>query len=93
MAVLNTVTLNADDWFDVNTLSGAAVGTSFRIQNISTGSCYIVDSSTKPVRTDGIVVYSPEFGDLSIADIQSGGQRIWARQVDKDKRVTLIVSN
>ncbi len=93
MAVYNTVTLNANDWFDVNTLSGAAVGAAIRIQNISTGSCYLVESTTKPVRTDGIVLFSPEFGDLSISDIDAGALKIWAKPVDEDKRITLIISD
>lgn len=93
MAVYNTVTLNANDWFDVNTLSGAAVGAAIRIQNISTGSCYLMESTTKPVRTDGIVLFSPEFDNLSISDIDSGSLKIWAKPVTVNKPVTLIISD
>jgi hypothetical protein len=93
MAILNTITLTADDWVDVNTLSGATVGSSFRIQNISTGACFLVDSTTKPVRTDGSVLFAPTYGDLSIADIESGGLKIWARPKDLYLNTVLVVSN
>lgn len=93
MAVYGTVNLTVDDWVDLNTLSGASVGSAFRIQNISTGSCFLVDSATKPTRTDGIVLFSPDYGDLSIADIEAGGNKIWVRPVVPTRAVTLIVSD
>ena len=93
MAVLTTVNLTVDDWVDLNTLSGATVGSAFRIQNISTGSCFLVDSATKPVRTDGSVLFSPDYGDLSVADSEAGGLKVWAKPVTASRPVTLIVTN
>lgn len=81
MAIYNTVTINVDDWVDVNTLSGAPVGNAIRIQNISSYDFYIYESSTKPVSTDGPVVYNPSHGALSVADITAGSLRIWAKPV------------
>lgn len=93
MAVYGTVNLTVDDWVELNTLSGVADGSAFRIQNISTGSCFLVDSATTPARGDGIVLFSPDYGELSIADIEAGGDKVWVRPVTPNRAVTLIVSD
>jgi hypothetical protein len=93
MAVYQTVTLSVDDWVDLNTAAGVAVGAGCVIQNISSGSCYLVDSATKPTRADGSLLFTPDFGQLSIAEIAAGSAKIWVRPVDATKTVKLIVAD
>jgi len=94
MAVYQTVTLSVDDWVDLNTAAGVAVGSAFRIQNIGCNSCFLVDSSSKPTRTDGSLLFTAEFGELSIADIEAGGVRMWVRPVAATNLTTkLIISD
>jgi hypothetical protein len=93
MAVYTTVVSSIDDWVDLNTISGAAVGAAIVIQNISSCNAYLVDSSTKPVRTDGIVLFTPDYEDLSIARIDSGSLKIWVRPAEAGKVIRLIVSD
>jgi len=93
MAVYNTIVSDVDDWVDLNTLSGAAVGAAIVIQNISACNAYMVDSTTKPVRNDGIVLFTPNYEDLSIARIDSGSLKIWVRPAEQNKTIRLIVSD
>ncbi len=93
MAVYNTVVVSVDDWVDLNAAAGLAVGSACVIQNISPSNCYLVDSATKPVRTDGAVIFNPSYGQLSIAEIAAGSAKIWVRPAEADKTVRLIVSD
>jgi len=93
MAVYQTVTLSVDDWVDLNTAAGVAVGSGFIIQNISSGSCFLVDANTKPTRNDGSLLFTADFGQLSIAEITAGSDKIWVRPVDVNKTVKLIVTD
>jgi hypothetical protein len=93
MAVYNTVVSSVDDWVDLNTLSGAAVGAAIVIQNISSCNAYVVDSATKPTRTDGPVIYTSDRGQLSIAEVAAGSLKIWVRPAEQSKTIRLVVSD
>lgn len=93
MAIFNNVTVLSDDWYDINTLSGAAVGTALNIQNISTGQVILVESTTKPVTDNGPILFDAAYGELSKATVDSGSLKMWAKCVGSQSKAILAVYN
>lgn len=91
MAIFNNVTVKADDWYDINTLSGAPVGGAFLLQNISSGNCILKEAATKPSNDNGPILYNTSMGDLSKATVASGSDKIWAKVVGSPSTVILAV--
>ena len=91
MATFGDVTVNGNDWVDINTLSGAAVGTAMNIQNKGTACCRLQESTIKPVNDNGAILFTPDYNDLSKAVVDSGSLKMWAKLVDVNKPTTLAV--
>ena len=93
MTVYQTVTLTIDDWVDLNTAAGVAVGGAFRIQNIGSNACYLIDAAAKPTQPSGILLLTAQFDELSIADVESGSERVWVMPSSPNKTIRLMVSD
>lgn len=90
MAAYNNVSVSGDDWVNINTLSGAAVGSAFNIQNISTGVCLLQESNTTPTNDIGGMLFPPHYDSLSKASVSAGSQTMWAK-IKGDKAVILAI--
>lgn len=91
MAIFTNVVVLNDDWYNVNTLSGAAVGTAILIQNISSGNCILKESSTKPTNDNGPILFDCTKGELSKALVDTGSLAIWAKCVGSPNKAILAV--
>ena len=87
----NNYTLSGSAWVDLNTVLGVAVGTEFNIQNVSSWSFYIRESSTLPTEVDGAVVFPPSYDTLSKAFIAAGSDKIWVKMVDVSKSTKIAL--
>ncbi len=93
MAIFTNVTVSNDTWYDINTLSGAAVGTGLLIQNISTGNVILVESATMPVTDNGPILLNATQGDSAKATIEAGSLKMWAKVVGSPSKAVLAVYN
>ena len=93
MAIFTNVTVSSDTWYDINTLSGATVGTALLIQNISTANVILVESTAMPLANNGPILFNAHAGDLSKATIQAGSLKMWAKVIGSPSKAVLAVYN
>lgn len=81
MAAYSNVTLNTNEWVNLNTLSGAPVGTALNIQNIGYGTVLLQENSSTPTENKGGVLFPPQYDSLSMAVVQVGSDIMWAKLI------------
>lgn len=91
MTTYTNINSTAFDWVDVNTLSGAAIGTEFTIQNLGSDAFYIRESNSKPLDVDGPLVLSRQEGEMSKAYISAGSSTIWVKPTIAGDLIKLAV--
>ena len=79
MAAFNNVIVSGDTWVNINTLSGAAVGSAINIQNIGLGACLLQESNTMPTEDKGGLLFPPMYDSLSKAIVAAGSETMWAK--------------
>ena len=80
MAEIQDVPL-ADDWLDLNTYTGIAVGTAMNIQNDGAYHFRIQESSTEPVSENEGFRVTTLGADYAAPTVRSGSLKIWVRCV------------
>lgn len=91
MASFNNVMVTGSTWTDLNTLSGAPVGTALEIQNIGSASVKLQESSNIPSNDNGGVLFTVEYGEMSRALVEAGSLKMWAKLSDPTKPTTLAL--
>lgn len=91
MAVYTNVTVFNDDWYDLNTLSGAAVGAAIQIQNISSGNVIMKEQTAKPTNDNGPVLFNSSMGELSKAVVAASSLKIWVKVTGSPSKAILAV--
>ena len=81
MATVLNVELTNDEWLDLNTETGIAVGTEMNIQNQGDYSVWIQESATEPATLDEGQKISTMGLDYATPKVKSGSLKIWVRCV------------
>lgn len=90
MASYNNVSVSGTAWINLNTASGAAVGTAINIQNTGMGSVLVTEQTATPTTENGGVLYPPHFGDLSKAVVDSGSEVIWVKSIGSQSTILRV---
>ena len=93
MAIFTNVTVSNDTWYDINTLSGAAVGTGLTLQNISSGNVLLKESTSLPLDDNAPVLFNPSYGELSKASVDAGSLKMWAKVIGSPSKAIIAVYN
>jgi hypothetical protein len=86
--------IHVDDtaWVDVNTASGVAVGSKFRITLKSTTWCRLYEGTVAPAidSKDGEVI-TDKYNPYNVAVIPAGSSKIWARSSSEGRSSDIMV--
>lgn len=92
MPTLPDIPATFDDWVDLNTVSGIAVGTAMRIQNKSTVWVHIAEQTAKPaLDSKAGTLISNMSSAYAFATVLTGAQKIWARSSVETRTAQLSV--
>ena len=93
-ATIPDIVVPYNDWLDLNTASGIAVGTAMIIKNKSQTSVRIQEGTTKPDAnsTDGEVLTSMAL-DYAGARVKSNSLKIWVKSVKEKPLGKLTVQS
>lgn len=93
METLDDISIPNDQWVDINTASGIAVGALFDIQNKTTIWVQLYEGDTAPSLDETSGRLLTNLSDFyGIATILAGSKRIWAKARPQGGKTPAVVS-